>query len=116
MIKFLALCLVVISPVHAKSMLEMTQEERRAAHLARQEAAHPMDDRARWACSDMIEQRLHVPDSVKWTRRSTWPSVQIDGVWHVSARYTARNRMGQTLPSSAVCKMRYSNGRWTLIR
>lgn len=90
------------------SLISMTQEERRAAFLAKQEAERPpLQDRARWACSGFIERALYVPDSAKWVRRSAWPSAPDRGEWFVQATYKATNRLGVEAERVSICQMRY---------
>lgn len=102
-----------------KSVFVMTAEERRAAHLARDEAARaPLHDRARWACSSFIASALHVPTSARWVRRSTWPAAIDGGEWFVQASYTARNRLNVETQHTSICQMRYAADRdeWDLVR
>lgn len=82
------------------------------------QAAEPLPDRARWACSREIQARATVPDSVKWTRRSQWPSVLQDGRYHVTATFSASNRMGARLADAQVfCVLSYvaASDDWRLV-
>lgn len=99
---------VEATDVRPVSLILMTQEERRAAFLAKQEAERPpLQDRARWACSGFIERALYVPDSAQWVRRSTWPSAPDRGEWFVQATYKAKNRAGVEAERVSICQMRY---------
>lgn len=90
-------------PPAAKSILSMTQAERKAAYLARQTVAS-VENRARWACSEIVLASAIVPDSVEWTRRSTWPVIETHpGVYEVQANFTAANRMGVTTRETRSC-------------
>lgn len=92
-----------------KSIFAMTQEERKAAHLARvlANADTPSpENRARWACSARLKDAAYVPGSMEWTRRSQWPVVQArPGVYEVQAEFTASNRIGVELAVAKRCRV-----------
>lgn len=91
-----------------KSLIMMTQQERRDRYLAQQEAERePLEARARWACSGFIQKAAYVPDSLRWVRRSTWPSAPDRGEWFVQATYKATNRLGVETEHTSICQMRY---------
>jgi hypothetical protein len=96
-------------PAAEKSIFAMTQAERKAAYLARQDATadRPTEEnRARWACSARLKEAAHVPGSVEWTRRSQWPVVQArPGVFEVQAEFTASNRLGVALAVAKRCRV-----------
>lgn len=68
-------------------------------------------ERARWACSHALEARAYVPGSIKWIRRSQWPTLEVSpGVWSVVANYTADNRMGGNARQSSTCGLVLRDG------
>lgn len=78
----------------------------------------PVESRARWACSAFIADRLSVPGSVEWTRRSQWPSMQNGPHWYVFASFTARNRANVKLRGDYECEMAYdaAGDAWRLVK
>ena len=96
---------MVTTSAEPKGIFMMTQAERKAAYLAKQERP-PLADRMRWACSDRLASAAYVPSSIEWTRRSQWPTVQVaPGVYEVHAAFTASNRLGVELAVAKRCRI-----------
>lgn len=93
------------------SILSMTQAERKAAYLARQDAdTTSPESRARWACSARLKEAAYAPATVEWTRRPRWPVVQLSpGVFDVQADFTASNRLGVELTVAKRCRVTVSD-------
>lgn len=73
-------------------------------------SGHSPAQRARWVCSDRISEIVNFPESLEWTRRSQWVTLETSpGVFDVMMRYTVQNRFGMRLSETKRCNVRVTD-------
>lgn len=89
---------------------ELTPEEQAA------EAQKKLQNSARYACQYQLEQRLYVPDSVKYLN-DVLDRIVIDqgnNNWFVQLNYQSKNRMGVMLRGQVQCNLTRNSNNFTV--